>query len=530
MKKQDSVSGLMIDVPGNAPPLGVFPYYGFWQSIYKQLPKALEVRTGFSKFDIAPTLAEIEAISNGAYKAIVGEKLWKIGELLAMNQYIPAHGIGGASLPAIQPSRDLGRIQIASATFEPMINALLQRSSMSGAVGQEMATIETEYNTKLQMMSSLVNRMADLEEDYISYEAITAMRKEVEAKQRNIAVLDAEIDQISQGILYSQQAAKEISKLSKELKSAESQHNSVVSQIEHYQSVMSNAVRKEDGISHANASKKLTELGKANGELSQRIRGLGIQVQRLQATYSDATGMNSAIKTLNAQLSSEMKLLNPILQQLRKSEANYLYNEAEIQSVREQGAKLSADVEFLAGKMKELKESQNLIVSENESDLVRMWVNHLSGVYIDIENYLFANLRLAQEAAVSAQGSSIYMQKAISAEKIAKMEEFVSAIDMVSDYLDRDEVLVLEQVARLGTLLDYVPGTARVMALRDMTYSQRTESYRNMIEEIIDFGQRDDSMEKRDPLFSLRPIEIGKSEPLSEVADLLQHLSDSLME
>ena len=51
-----------------------------------------------------------------------------------------------------------------------------------------------------------------------------------------------------------------------------------------------------------------------------------------------------------------------------------------------------------------------------------------------------------------------------------------------------------------------------------------------MVEEIIDFGQRDESMDKRDPLISIGPIEIAKSEPLSEVADLLQHLSDSLME
>ena len=204
--------------------------------------------------------------------------------------------------------------------------------------------------------------------------------------------------------------------------------------------------------------------------------------------------------------------------------------EAEIQQVRKQGATLSADLEFLSGKMKEIRESQQLVVSENESDLVRMWVNHLSQVYVDIENYLFANLRIAQEAAISAQGSSIYMQKAISAEKIAKMEEFMSAIDTVSDYLDNDEVRVLEQVARLGTLLDYLPGTARIIALRNMSYSQRTEAYRNMVEEIIDFGQRDESMDKRDPLISIGPIEIAKSEPLSEVADLLQHLSDSLME
>jgi hypothetical protein len=101
-----------------------------------------------------------------------------------------------------------------------------------------------------------------------------------------------------------------------------------------------------------------------------------------------------------------------------------------------------------------------------------MWVNHLNGVYVDVEMFLFGNLKRAQDAAVSAQGSSIY-QQAINASKIAEMEKFLSSVDMISDYLDSDEVKLLEQVARLGTVMNYLPGTSRVMALRDMNYSQR---------------------------------------------------------
>ena len=84
MKKADQVSGATIDVPDKAPPLGQFPYHGFWQQIYKQLPPAIETRTGFTKFDIAAALTEIENLANGPYKVIVGEKLWKIGALLSM--------------------------------------------------------------------------------------------------------------------------------------------------------------------------------------------------------------------------------------------------------------------------------------------------------------------------------------------------------------------------------------------------------------------------------------------------------------
>jgi len=143
---------------------------------------------------------------------------------------------------------------------------------------------------------------------------------------------------------------------------------------------------------------------------------------------------------------------------------------------------------------------------------------------------LFANLRLAQERAIGAQGSSIYMQKAISASKIAEMESFLTSIDSVSDYLDSDEIEVLEQIARLGTMMNYLPGTARVMALRDMSYKQRKDAYKNMIDEMLEFGVRDPSGTQQESTLKIGPIEIGKSEPLNEVAELLEHLADTLME
>ena len=151
--------------------------------------------------------------------------------------------------------------------------------------------------------------MSDLEEDYISYEALSVMKADVEAKQRNIAVLEAEINQLSMGIEHSKKAGQEINKLASALKAAEGQHDSVISQIEHWQSVLNNANRNGDGVTHANATKKLTELGKTNGELAQRIRGLGIQTQRLEATYTNPHEMNVALKELNAQRMLVMKEL-----------------------------------------------------------------------------------------------------------------------------------------------------------------------------------------------------------------------------
>ena len=71
MKKQDPISGLTIDVPDQVPPLGRFPYSGFWAQIYNQVPSALEQRTGFSKFDISSSLNEVENIANEIGRAHV---------------------------------------------------------------------------------------------------------------------------------------------------------------------------------------------------------------------------------------------------------------------------------------------------------------------------------------------------------------------------------------------------------------------------------------------------------------------------
>ena len=46
MKKQDPNTGLTIDVPDSTPPLGKFPYSGFWAAIYGRVPANLQARTG----------------------------------------------------------------------------------------------------------------------------------------------------------------------------------------------------------------------------------------------------------------------------------------------------------------------------------------------------------------------------------------------------------------------------------------------------------------------------------------------------
>ena len=533
MKKADQATGLTIDVPDKAPPLGQFPYYGFWQQIYKQLPGAIEARTGFSKFDISAALTEVENMTNGPYKVILGEKLWKVGALLSMNQYIPASGRGGSTLGFIAESNDGGRVEIAAVCMEPMMNAILQRASLSGKVGQELGEMEAEYEQKMEEMRKIGARLAELEQwPYIKtpLNSLQASRTEYEALKRDLSVIQTEIESISTGIEMTNQIKNEISKTSNDLSNAEREHRSVMSQIDHFQVMLSNGQRANNGSQVANASSRLSELNKTNQALTRSITGLGQKLMKLQTQDTDTRGMKQALLGKQKQSKQIIKQLSTVQNEHLALEKSYENIEGEMIQIQRTGARLSADIERLAKKISNSRNTQSNIVASNESEMARLWVAHLTGVYSDAESYLFANLRLAQERAIGAQGGNIYMQKAISAAKIAEMESFLSAVDGVSDYIDSDEVEVLEQIARLGTMMNYIPGTARITALRDMTYRQRKDSYKNMIDEMLEFGVRDPSGNQAETALKIGPIEIGKSEPLNEVANLLEHLANKLME
>ena len=529
MRKADPASNLMIDVPDQIPPLGAFPYYGFWQQIYSQLPKALQERTGFSKFDIASSLKEVEDVANGAFKVIVGEKLWKIGAILSLNQFVPANGQGGNTLGYIAESRDGGRAEIAAVCLEPIINSILQRASLSGRVGDEIGELERDYRHKLELMRTVMQRISELEGTNQPLTSINAARENYNGKKAEVNRLHAEIAHVEQGLKMTRQINDEMKKVGNELSKAEREQRGVIQQIEHWQTQLRNGENTGNGSVIANAGNRLTQLGQANAQLARTIEGLGVKLMRLQTQDTDP-------KPLESNLANLRKAANMAIRELSKTQSTYLEieqrhnnTEAEMDDAQRAGARLSSELEALVAQIQQIRNSQEVVVAENESEIIRLWVNHLSGVYRDTEDYLFNNLRLAQKAAVSAQGGSIYMQKAMDASRIAEMEQFLSSVDMISDYLSDDEVKVLEQIARLGTVLNYLPGTARVMALRDMTYGQRKEAYRNMVDEMLELGERP-SPDGTKAALQIGPLKFGKAEPLHEVAALLRHMTDTLME
>jgi hypothetical protein len=341
--------------------------------------------------------------------------------------------------------------------------------------------------------------------------------------------LDSEISHIAVGLEMVEKQNSELKAVTNKLKTTENQHRGVLQQIEMWQTKLRSAENNGNGGAINNAKSRLTELNRANQEMSRTIQNLGQKLMKMRVSDYDSSQMKLGIANLMGKRNNLIAILNDKQVEYRKLEEKYSTNEIEMEMIRKNGAKLSQQLGILHEKIMNMKESQKMVVNENESNIVRMWINHLNDVYVDTEAFLFGNLRLAQESAMAVQGSSIYQQQAINASKIAEMEKFLSSVDMISDYLDNDEVQLLEQIARLGTAMNYLPGTSRVMALRDLTYPQRKTSYKNMIDEMLELGNPRQEAQESSFLSSFG-FKIGKEKPLTEVAELVQHLTDKILE
>ncbi len=527
MKKKDHASGVLIDVPDNVPPLGQFPFYGFWQQVWGQIPSKMEQRTGLSKYDVASALSEVEKIANGSYQILVGEKLWKIGNLLTLNQYVPASGNGGKTLGYIETSPDGGRTEIAAVCFEPIVNAVLMRASVSGDVGQEMNAANHEQNARSGEMQMLMNQLANLENSRIDYGDVENAAAEYKAKQFEVQKLEGELGHLSNKLSVSLQREKEYENTKKQLIKAEMQLTKVLTEIDMWQKQMSKSQRTGNGTAFNSAKAKLTALGKSNATLHKQVQNLGIKMQRMGAVGNDSKEINATMSMIQRSLNEGLGQLSSLQTTYQELHSAFTGQEKAMAAIRREGASLSQDMTALNKKRATLNNSLYAATQENETDIVKVWVNHLTEVYRETEGLLFENLRRAQKQAMSPQGQSVYMSgKPIRAETVAEMEAFLSATDQVKS-LDRDEIDVLEQIARLGTALDYVPGAERILALKTMAHPQRKAAYRNMITEIVSFGERPASSIGQDQGWF--DFGIGDDKPLFEVAELVRSMTDTIL-
>ena len=68
------------------------------------------------------------------------------------------------------------------------------------------------------------------------------------------------------------------------------------------------------------------------------------------------------------------------------------------------------------------------------------------------------------------------------------------------------------------------------MLQSQMIYASRKAAYRNMTDEILEFGSKNNTANAPEASFEAFGFKYTKAKPLSEVASLLEHLTNTLME
>ena len=107
-------------------------------------------------------------------------------------------------------------------------------------------------------------------------------------------------------------------------------------------------------------------------------------------------------------------------------------------------------------------------------------------------------------------------------------QDYLEALSIIEPVLTGEEYDLIEEIGRLGLSMAYVPGDARILALKEMRKSQRIVAYRNLIEEILSQGQKLDD-ESRLAAFDIGGAQLvfENDSDLAEVKELLRHLADS---
>lgn len=529
MRKLDYATGVTLEVPSEAPPLGQFPYPGFWAEIVNQIPAVLTQRgrTGGNRYQIAQSITHVANLANGAYKITVEEKLWRIGEIMRLNQFVSAHGDGGSTLGYVGSGPAHGRVQVAAIAFEPMITAVMQKASASAEAQGDLQTATAQYQTKLEQMRGLMEQLASIEAAQVDHGTVRQMQTEYTTTVRTVETLTGQIAQLEERISMAVQARQAISQMSSEIETMTVEHNAILSHISKIQAMLNSAAATNNTGQIRKYEQELTRLNVKNQSLKQRIENLGVRLHRMLGQQTNEENQRAILQDKKAQLRISQTTANQLANQLEQIAQAATQAQAGHEAYTNQVATLTAETNALANQISNAQATVEAAALDNEVELMRVWVSHLSGVYRDTEAYMFENLRRAAAAATSPPGSM--GEYAVDAVVIAQMEDFLSAVDAVPG-LDRDEKGVLEQIARFGASQSYVPGAARVIALSDMTQAARIRAYRAMVDEIVSQGAENQSLETRKAAFKLGPIRIGTTEPLHEVQELLKHLTDASFE
>ncbi len=512
MKKSDSATGMIIEVPESMTYKSKFPYPGFWSGAYPLLLQSLMKETPLGKENRAlvnEALNTSIGMLNGEYSIFLTEKMWSLGELMNLNPLLPIEGkVDG--LGYIKNASDGGRMQVAAMLFEPAITAMINQSSGVSNSQANVAMFGNELNALRADQLKLNTRLAELEATTPSETQVIQKEAMCNQIKQMLMILGEEIRTIEMRMSSMRGATDE--RLRKE-----AEFEQVKNQVFLIQSRISAGTDTQ--------ADRMTA-----GKLKQRMENLGLALKRAphgnSALERDYSALLHYKKREFKQCEEELKKCSAEAAKMRGAYADGI---KEGQEIWNRIKVVTQQIENTQSSVEKAQNSVSAFSNQDSRNLVKVWVAHLSKARAGLEGALF-RAKFQATQALSRNPRAVALNSQQLEPIITDYQDYNAALTDIADRITDSEYDLLEQIGRLGLSMMYVPGPARILALADMPEPDRAPAYRNLIEEILAQGQRITKNQERDLVsVGIRDlgIKIQATDEMKEVRELLRHLADS---
>ena len=529
----NDATGAIIEYPGIMNMRSPFPYPGYWSAVYPNMVSLLKEHSASLRNTpdsvIKNAFDQTVALTNGEFASILTNRLWEIGELMTLNPQLRVSGKAGAALGFVPETAYGGKDAVAAKVFEVPVSAMIQQASLKTMAENSANAILTEATNHRQKLHNLNLSLAELEASTPTDSSIREKSNMIFSLRKAQETIAGEIHDISIRMAHMQQEMSDFNTVKKEYNALMSKHDNLVKKINNATNRMQNA------SSLGNRRKAELDAQMFSRELNMvrtRTDNLGVRLSRQAASFGP-----DLIQDMNQLLIIKKNELSAIEKNLKQCESDLQRMSSQRADGIRNGQAIWAQIKLTSNHIKKsdtsINKAQNSISGMTQMDahnLVKIWMDHMKGVKEEVVSLLFSDKAQAT-AGLSNQPLSRVYDNLYDPGSMQDFTDYNSTLTDIGDIFSNEEYDLLEQIGRLGLSMDYVPGAARLVALSEMSKSQRLLGYRNLVEEILSEGQSMPT-DKQVSILDLGlpgfgPFYFEDDEDLIEVKRLVQHLAES---
>jgi chromosome segregation ATPase len=525
MKKSDPTgSGATIEYPETRPS-GNFPFGGFWATVGTSAFDGVSLQ-GATYQDRQNVGAAVLNLINGPGRIFLADKLHIIGEIISLNGRIELNGMSAGSALGTIPanSRDNGHLYIATKVMEKPMQELW------GSVMQKTTSVQDAEAIKPLIEESLTQ----LYEEQLNLQNLIAGMPTETDLSRQTNMVDGLANELSRYVTDRDRLQNEINTVSNELATM----NNLANEANQLQMVVNNTglllnqklndLRNVSNEFRATAHDEAMSIQAEYRNATNRLQAVQITLSRLQSISNGGaiSGMEELLQkrrlevdTANGNLSNASRLL----QQMTNAYDN---GAAQVEQSRQKIAELTEQVQNLQAAYEQASSFSNSVLSLSDNDLIKVFADHIDRCLIELEALYFAALRSYSDE-LTANTSA--MLEPVNSSDVADYNEYMEALQDVSDAFTSDEITLLNMIGEFGYSRNYVPGAGRVYALTGMGPTDRRRAFRTMIEEILTLGEttpKGGFFDSDSPLLKLELALKRDDKDLRELAQLIEFLTD----